>query len=60
MLDDDPETALQAIESAIRQEPKEPLFYGIRGKILARQGRYQAAIRAFDAAVRRDTGYYEH
>ena len=60
LLDDDPETVLQAIESAIRQEPKEPLFYEIRGKILARQGRYQVAIRAFDAAVRRDTGYCEH
>ena len=48
LLDDDPGTALQAIESAIRQEPKEPLFYGIKGKILSRPRRHQAAIRAFD------------
>ncbi len=60
LLDDDPGTALQAIESAIRQEPKEPLFYGIKGKILSRQRRHQAAIRAFDEAIRRNTGYYEH
>ncbi len=51
---------MQAIESAIRQEPQEPLFYGIRCKILARQGRYQAAISAFDAAICRDSGYHEH
>ena len=60
LLDDSPESALHAIESAIRQEPREPLFYGIKGNILARLGRHRAAIRAFDAAVRRDTGYYGH
>ena len=60
LLDENPATALQAIESAIRQEPREPLFYGIRGKTPARQGRNRAAIRAFDAATRRDTGFDEH
>ncbi len=60
LLDESPESALHAIESAIRQEPREPLFHGIKGRILARQGQHQAAIRAFDAAIRRDTGYYGH
>lgn len=55
-----PERALRAIDGAIRQEPREPLFRGIRGRILMRQKRYQDAVRAYDAAIKRDAGYYGH
>ena len=60
LLGDRPETALQAIESAISQEPREPLFYGIKGQILAHQGRYEEAVRAYDEAIDRDGLYYEY
>ena len=60
MLQKRPETALQVIDDAIAQEPREPLFYGIRGQILAHRDRYAEALRAYDAAIERDTGYFEH
>ena len=59
-LDTSPEAALRDIEDAIEQEPREPSFHGIRGQILARQGRYRQAVRAYDAAIERDSAYYEH
>lgn len=59
-LGDHPETALQTIESAISQEPREPLFYGIKGQILAHQGRYKEAVRAYNQAIDRDGSYYEY
>ncbi len=55
-----PEAALQAIDGAISQEPGEPMFHGIKGEILALQGRYDDAVGAYSAAIERDTGYYEH
>ena len=60
LLQQDPGAALQAIGDAIAREPKEASFYGIRGWILAREGRSADAVRAFDAAIRRDGGYYAH
>ena len=60
LLQQDPAAALQAIGDAIAREPKEASFYGIRGWILAREGRSADAVRAFDAAIRRDGGYYAH
>ena len=55
-----PRSALQEVDAAIDQEPRESLFHGIKGQILARQGNHEAALRAYDEAVERDSGYYEH
>ena len=60
LLRQNPETALRAIGRAIVQEPREPLFYGIKGQALAYQGHYGEAVSAYDAAIERDAGYYEH
>lgn len=60
ILRQNPETALKAIDRAIVQEPREPLFYGIKGQALAYQGHYGEAVSAYDAAIERDTGYYGH
>lgn len=54
------EEALRAIDDAIRQEPREPLFHGIKGQILASQGQHEEALRAYDAAIERDSGYFRH
>lgn len=60
LLDSSPKFALQAIDNAIEEEPREPLFYGIKGDILAHQGHYEEATREYDMAIERDPNYYEH
>ena len=60
LLDKSPENALHSIEEAIKQEPRESIFYGIKGQAYARQRRYRAAIKSYDAAIGRDPDYYEH
>ncbi len=60
LLESHPGRALKAIDRALSREPREPVFYGIRGHALARQGRHDEAIRAYDSAIRRDPNYYEH
>ena len=54
------EEALQAIDNAIQEESREPLFHGIRGQILASRGHYEEALQAYDAAIERDAGYFGH
>ena len=60
LLDSQPQQALRLLEEAIRREPGEALFHGLKGQALARQGRYRDAVDAYDAAIRRDAGYYRH
>ena len=62
MLDSNPKAALSLIESAIKKEPREQLFHGIKGQALAAQGRNRDAIRAYNRAIALDTksGYYAH
>ena len=55
-----PSGALSLIEKAIARVPREAQFHGLKGQILARQGRYRGAIDAYDDAIRRESGYYEH
>ena len=52
--------ALQLIDQAIDQQPREALFHGIKGDILATQGRHGDAVRAYDAAIQRDPDYFGH
>lgn len=56
----DTASALRLIDQAIGQQPREALFHGIRGDILATLGRHGEAIRAYDAAIERDPDYYGH
>ncbi len=60
LLDVRPQQALRLLEKAIRQEPGEALFHGLKGQALARQGRYRDAVDAYDAAIRLDAGHYRH
>ena len=55
-----PVLAMRLIDEAIEEEPREAQFHGIKGEILASQGRYQQAVEAYDAAIKRDTGYFGH
>ncbi len=62
LLATDTAAALVAIDAAIAQVQQEPAFHGIRGQILAAQGRPEQALRAYNAAIARDSppGYYAH
>lgn len=60
LLDTDPAAALRAIDAAIEREPRESLFYGIKGDILRHQTRYADAVREYDAAIARSQNYYAH
>ncbi len=60
LLDTEPHKALRLLEEAIEREPGEALFHGLKGQALARQQRYRDAVDAYDAAIRRDAGYYGH
>ena len=55
-----PASALPLIERAIARVPQEAQFRGLKGQILARMARYEAAVAAYDNAIRRDSGFYEH
>ena len=50
--------ALRLIDQAIDQQPQESLFYGIRGDILATEGRHQDARRSYNAAIDRNPDYF--
>lgn len=52
--------ALRFIDQAIDRQPRESLFYGIRGDILATQGRHQDAVQSYTAAIDRNAGYFAH
>lgn len=53
-----PEKALAEAARAIRGEPREGLFYGLRGDALRQQGQSRQAVAAFDQALARDPGYF--
>ena len=59
-IDSSLESALRLVNKAIQQEPREPLFYGLKGQILARKAQYSQAAKAYSAAIKRDPSYYEH
>ncbi|MFO7812540.1 MAG: M48 family metalloprotease [Pelovirga sp.] len=54
------ERALALAEQAIAGEPKEALFYGLRGDALRKQGRERDAIAAFDQALQRQPEYFHY
>ena len=52
--------ALHLIDQAISRQPRESLFYGIRGDILASRGRHSDAVMSYDAAIERNPDYFGH
>ena len=52
--------ALRLVDRAIGRQPRESLFHGVRGAILASQGRHGEALRSYDAAVERNPDYFAH
>lgn len=53
------EAALKKLNQAIRIEPKEALFYSLRGEIKAAQGHNKAAKKDLDRAVRLNPDYFK-
>lgn len=50
--------ALSKVDQAIKLEPREALFYALRGKIQERQGDRAAAEDSYDEAIERNPNYY--
>ena len=60
LFEESPADGLRLIEEAVHAEPREARFHGIRGKVLARQGRLIDAVDAYGAAISRGADYFEH
>ena len=60
LLEKEPERALAKADEALRTEPREALFHGLRGDALKRLGRVAEAEKEYDEAVRRDGDYFAH
>ena len=56
----DTSRALRLIERAIDLQPRESLFYGIRGEIFALQGRHQIAVTSYGVAIDLNSDYFAH
>lgn len=50
--------ALAHAAEAIRVEPQEPLFYGLRGDILYKEERYREALADYNRAIELNNGYF--
>ncbi len=51
-------TALTLSDKAIKEEPKEALFYALKGDILAKQSQKEKALQAYDQAIAQDKNYF--
>lgn len=60
LADKEAPVALNRVEKAINLEPKEPRFYGLKADILFHQKNYNGAIRQYNAALEKDTAYYQY
>ncbi|MES9962149.1 MAG: M48 family metalloprotease [Candidatus Sedimenticola sp. 20ELBAFRAG] len=52
--------ALRLAEKAIAIEPREALFHGLKGDVLASRKSYRSATRAYDKAIRYDRNFFKH
>lgn len=59
-IDGNSALALRLIDQAIEKQPRESLFHGVRGDILASQGRHGDAVRSYDGAIERNPDYFGH
>lgn len=60
LLDKSPEKALALAALAIEIQPKEALFWGLKGDALAARKRNKEARKAYDRAVTLDDGFFRH
>lgn len=54
----DHQTAMVLAERAIKIEPKEALFYGLKGDALSLQKNHRAAVEWYSKAIEKDQSYY--
>lgn len=54
----DAKKALTLADQAIAAEPKEALFYGLRGDALQNQGDYRGSVAEYDRALARNADYF--
>ncbi|MDX1763646.1 MAG: M48 family metalloprotease [bacterium] len=54
-----PAEALRLADQAIRIEPREALFYGVKGDAKTMQEDYEGALRYYDEAVRRNSQFFQ-
>ena len=59
LIETDAQSALRAINAAIKQEPREALFRGIKGHALTQQERLREAAREYDAAIQMGPDFYQ-
>jgi predicted Zn-dependent protease len=52
--------AATQVAKALRIEPREALFYGLRGDIQAKRKNYRKALADFNRAVQLDSGFFYH
>ncbi len=51
--------ALHSADRAIAGEPREALFFGLKGDTRAKQRRYREALSDYDEAIRRNNGFFQ-
>ena len=54
------DVAMNRVNHAIRLEPREPRFSGLKADILFHRQSYRDAVKGYDAALERDDNYYEY
>lgn len=52
--------AMNRIDHAIKLEPREPRFYGLKADILFNQNAFRKAIDVYEDALEKDSAYYEY
>lgn len=51
-------SALKFANEAIQKEPREGLFYGLKGDVLSKQGEDALALKAYDSAIKHNENYF--
>lgn len=60
LSDNKADQALELADQAIAIEPKEALFYGLKGDALRKQGKEEQAVTAFNDALKRQPDYFHY
>lgn len=60
LLSKSPEKALALAVKAIQKQPREALFWGLKGDALAARGRDKEARKAYDKALALDDSFFKH
>ncbi|MEM9532694.1 MAG: M48 family metalloprotease [Pseudomonadota bacterium] len=59
LADGKPREAVQLADQAIRAEPREAQFYGLKGDVAYAQKQYRAAVTHYTAALKRNDDYFK-